>query len=111
MFLAQDKQIDKETFQNAISTMKSNVIEKNSANHSKRVDSHIPIEKRNENRGLYGPENKAWEVARESAAFFGGGRAVFLQLAHPYVATGVQQHSKVANDIQVSFYFENFLIH
>ena len=52
-------------------------------------------------RGLYGPESKVWEVSRESGSFFGGGRAVFLQLAHPFVAAGVQQHSKVADDIQV----------
>ena len=42
-----------------------------------------------------------WTVGRESCLFMGGGRAVLLQFAHPYIASGVRQHSNVARDVQV----------
>jgi uncharacterized protein (DUF2236 family) len=43
--------------------------------------------------GLFGPRSKSWEVSRETVLFLGGGRASLLQLAHPFVAHGVEQHS------------------
>ncbi len=48
--------------------------------------------------GLFGPNSMMWEVGRESACFLAGGRAALLQLAHPYVAHGVDQHSKTRTD-------------
>ncbi|MFN7951339.1 MAG: oxygenase MpaB family protein [bacterium] len=48
--------------------------------------------------GLFGPSSMMWEIGRESACFLGGGRAALLQLAHPYVAHGVDQHSKTRTD-------------
>ena len=95
-----DRHINKETFAESLSTLKRNLGQSNSQKVDK-LDSILPLDERIASRGLYGPENKVWEIARESSAFFGGGRAVFLQLAHPYVASGVEQHSTVANDIQV----------
>jgi uncharacterized protein (DUF2236 family) len=44
--------------------------------------------------GVYGPTTKLWEVNREAIVFLGGGRAALLQTAHPFVAHGVDQHSK-----------------
>lgn len=92
--------------------MKQDLTQKNARLSTPKLDVISAKQRRTESngenrtkRGLYGPEDKMWEVARESSAFFGGGRAVFLQLAHPYVASGVKHHSKAADDIQVNFLF------
>jgi uncharacterized protein (DUF2236 family) len=36
--------------------------------------------------GVYGPASVTWRVNREAAIFLGAGRALLLQLAHPWVA-------------------------
>ncbi len=43
--------------------------------------------------GIFGPQSVSWIINRESALFLGAGRAALLQLAHPWVATALQQHS------------------
>jgi uncharacterized protein (DUF2236 family) len=43
--------------------------------------------------GLFGPQSITWRVNRESALFLGAGRALLLQLAHPWVACAISQHS------------------
>lgn len=48
--------------------------------------------------GIFGPASKVWSINRESIVFLGGGRAALLQTAHPYVAHGVDQHSKTKTD-------------
>jgi uncharacterized protein (DUF2236 family) len=48
--------------------------------------------------GLYGPGSKSWEIGRESVLFLGGGKAALLQLAHPHVARGIEQHSRTRSD-------------
>jgi uncharacterized protein (DUF2236 family) len=48
--------------------------------------------------GLFGPASKLWEVNRHSISFLGAGRAALLQLAHPWVAWGVEQHSRTRDD-------------
>jgi uncharacterized protein (DUF2236 family) len=48
--------------------------------------------------GIYGPDSLAWEIGRESALFLGGGKAALLQLAHPFVAHAIDQHSKTQSD-------------
>jgi uncharacterized protein (DUF2236 family) len=48
--------------------------------------------------GLYGPSSKVWEVNREALIFLGGARAALLQLAHPYVAEAIDQHSTTRAD-------------
>jgi len=48
--------------------------------------------------GLFGPDSKVWEVNRHSISFLGAGRAALLQLAHPWVAWGVEQHSRTRDD-------------
>jgi uncharacterized protein (DUF2236 family) len=45
--------------------------------------------------GMFGPGSMSWRVNRESALFLGAGRAALLQLAHPWVATALEQHSRV----------------
>ncbi len=49
--------------------------------------------------GLYGPGTEAWRLNREAMLLLGAGpRALLLQLAHPLVAEGVDQHSDFRND-------------
>jgi uncharacterized protein (DUF2236 family) len=48
--------------------------------------------------GVFGPESGIWNVDREAAIFLGAGRALLLQLAHPWVAAAIAEHSKVFAD-------------
>jgi uncharacterized protein (DUF2236 family) len=48
--------------------------------------------------GLFGPRSITWRVDREAALFLGAGRALFLQLAHPWVAAAVTDQSQVFAD-------------
>jgi uncharacterized protein (DUF2236 family) len=48
--------------------------------------------------GFFGPGSVSWQVNRESAVFLGAGRAALLQLAHPWVAIALAQHSNLLND-------------
>lgn len=43
--------------------------------------------------GIFGPQSVTWRVDREAAIFLGAGRALLLQLAHPWVAAAIEQHS------------------
>jgi uncharacterized protein (DUF2236 family) len=47
--------------------------------------------------GIFGPGSISWRINRESALFLGAGRAALLQLAHPWVATALEQHSSLMN--------------
>jgi uncharacterized protein (DUF2236 family) len=49
-------------------------------------------------QGLYGPDSVTWRIAGESIVFLGAGRAALLQLAHPYVAHAIAQHSATMSD-------------
>lgn len=48
--------------------------------------------------GLLGPHSMAWRVDRESVIFLGAGRALLLQLAHPWVAAAIREHSRSLDD-------------
>lgn len=50
------------------------------------------------NVGFFGPSSVYWRVGREQVLLLGGPAAVLLQLAHPAVASGVDQHSDFAQD-------------
>jgi uncharacterized protein (DUF2236 family) len=43
--------------------------------------------------GVFGPRSMTWQVDREAAIFLGAGRALVLQLAHPWIAAAIEQHS------------------
>ncbi len=47
--------------------------------------------------GIFGPNSITWRVNREAALFLGAARAALLQLAHPWVAAAIAQHSTVLN--------------
>ena len=48
--------------------------------------------------GLFGPGSSIWRVNRHAVIFAGAGRAALLQLAHPWVARAIEEHSAVARD-------------
>jgi uncharacterized protein (DUF2236 family) len=48
--------------------------------------------------GLFGPASVTWRVNREAAIFLGAGRALLLQLSHPWVASAIADQSKVFDD-------------
>jgi uncharacterized protein (DUF2236 family) len=48
--------------------------------------------------GIFGPESLSWRINREAALFLGAGRAALLQLAHPWVAVALNQHSSLMNN-------------
>jgi len=48
--------------------------------------------------GLFGPSSVMWHVTREQLVFLGAGRALLLQLAHPWVARGICEHSRTLSD-------------
>lgn len=65
---------------------------------SQELERHIAsIEQRVERpiEGIFGPNSITWRINRESALFLGAGRAALLQLAHPWVATALDQHSSL----------------
>lgn len=49
----------------------------------------------NPNEGIFGPASMTWRINREAALFLGAGRAALLQLAHPWVAVALEQHSSL----------------
>ncbi len=50
-------------------------------------------------RGWYGPGSQAWQLDREAMLLLGAGpRALLLQIAHPAVAAGVDEHSDFRTD-------------
>lgn len=48
---------------------------------------------------FYGPDSEAWRLNREATLLLGAGpRALLMQIAHPLVAEGVDQHSDFRHD-------------
>jgi uncharacterized protein (DUF2236 family) len=48
--------------------------------------------------GAFGPSSVVWRVNREAAIFLAAGRALLLQLAHPWVAAAITEHSRSLTD-------------
>jgi uncharacterized protein (DUF2236 family) len=48
--------------------------------------------------GVFGPGSAIWHIDREAAVFIGAGRALLMQLAHPWVATAIGEHSSALSD-------------
>lgn len=51
-----------------------------------------------EMEGVFGPDSLTWRIDREALTFLGAGRALLLQLAHPWVAAAIVEHSKTVGD-------------
>lgn len=57
------------------------------------------MEARRAIEGMYGPDSEAWALDREAMLLLGAGpRALLLQIAHPAVAAGVDEHSDFRAD-------------
>src|SRR5271165_1065089 len=48
--------------------------------------------------GAFGPSSMMWRIDKEAAIFLGAGRALLLQLAHPWIATAIAEHSRTLAD-------------
>ncbi|WP_456621395.1 oxygenase MpaB family protein [Bradyrhizobium sp. P5_C12] len=48
--------------------------------------------------GVFGPASVTWRIDREAVIFLGAGRALLLQLAHPWVAAAIAEHSRTLAD-------------
>jgi uncharacterized protein (DUF2236 family) len=48
--------------------------------------------------GIFGPTSPTWRIDREAVIFLGAGRALLLQLAHPWVAAAIAEHSRTFAD-------------
>jgi uncharacterized protein (DUF2236 family) len=48
--------------------------------------------------GIFGPSSVIWRIDREAVVFLGAGRALLLQLAHPWVAAAIAQHPQSLKD-------------
>ncbi|MBR0714266.1 oxygenase MpaB family protein [Bradyrhizobium liaoningense] len=48
--------------------------------------------------GIFGPASLTWRIDREAIVFLGAGRALLLQLAHPWVAAAIAEHSRTFAD-------------
>ena len=51
-----------------------------------RAEAAGPVE------GIFGPASVTWRIDREAVLFLGAGRALLLQLAHPWVAAAIAEH-------------------
>ena len=51
-----------------------------------------------------GPDSITWKVNREIVVVAGWGRAILLQLAHPLVAAGVDEHSSFRGSLRASLW-------
>jgi uncharacterized protein (DUF2236 family) len=58
----------------------------------------IATEVRDPRAGIFGPDSILWRVDREACIFLGAGRALMLQLAHPFVAAAIAEHSTTLSD-------------
>jgi uncharacterized protein (DUF2236 family) len=48
--------------------------------------------------GILGPDSVSWRIDREASVFLGAAPALLLQLAHPWVAAAIADHSSVLAD-------------
>jgi len=54
--------------------------------------------------GVFGPSSVTWRMNREAILFLAAGRALLLQLAHPWVAAAIGEHSKVLTNPVARFH-------
>lgn len=75
-----------------------------SAEDSERLLDAVATRAAGAEAGIFGPESATWKINRESALFLGAGRAALLQVAHPWVAAALAEHSTVLNRPIVRFH-------
>ena len=75
-----------------------------SRDHIEQLWSTVAAEVSQPIHGIFGPSSISWKINRESALFLGAGRASLLQLAHPWVAAALDQHSNLRSDPLARFH-------
>lgn len=75
-----------------------------SQEHMERLWASVRDNAAHPREGIFGPSSISWKINRESALFLGAGRAALLQLAHPWVAAALDQHSSVRSDPLARFH-------
>lgn len=83
--------------QGTITTMKTS---KSKSNHSEPAPRDFPIG----DKGYFKPGSLIRQIHREAVVLLGGGRAILLQLSHPFVAAGVDDYSNFTSDILKRLY-------
>lgn len=64
-----------------------------------------------ESEGYFPPESMVRRIDREALVLLGGGRSILLQLAHPFVAAGVDEHSNFQDEILNRLYRTLLFMH
>jgi uncharacterized protein (DUF2236 family) len=59
---------------------------------------YVRAEAAGSGEGIFGPTSLTWRIDREAVIFLGAGRALLLQLAHPWVAAAIAEHSRTFAD-------------
>src|SRR5262249_10347297 len=54
--------------------------------------------------GVFGPASMTWRMNRESILFLAAGRALLLQLAHPWIAAAIAEHSTALTNPMMRFH-------
>ena len=54
--------------------------------------------------GIFGSASMTWRIDREAIIFLAAGRALLLQLAHPWIAAAVAEHSRAPAEPIVRFH-------
>jgi uncharacterized protein (DUF2236 family) len=54
--------------------------------------------------GIFGPGSMTWRIDREAIIFLAAGRALLLQLAHPWITAAIAEHSRVTAQPIVRFH-------
>ena len=54
--------------------------------------------------GVFGPASMTWRMNREAILFLAAGRALLLQLAHPWIAAAIAEHSSALTNPFVRFH-------
>jgi uncharacterized protein (DUF2236 family) len=64
-----------------------------------------------EGNSYFPPDSIIRRIDREGVVLLGGGRSILLQLAHPFVAAGVDQHSNFQDEITDRLYRTLLFMH
>jgi uncharacterized protein (DUF2236 family) len=84
-------------FHDARATMASNMVIRGPGTISpadlERLLNEVKNSAAGNSEGIFGPGSVSWKINRESALFLAAGRAALLQLAHPWVAAAIAEHS------------------
>lgn len=71
----------------------------------------VSQDRSDEGESYFPPESIIRRIDREAVVLLGGGRSILLQLAHPFVAAGVDEHSNFQDEILNRLYRTLLFMH